>query len=107
MLKAFTVDFTYFNIQMANVDEIQVKEVNTEVIADTLGQRKIKQFELLYNNLYSHAYEMELMVLISCVETADPTALPSFEIFGAPAVAWESGMIEFYKKPLKKPLTSR
>lgn len=53
------------------------------------------------------AYEMELLILVSCVETADPKAQPMFELFGAPTENWESGQIEVYEKSLLEPLNSR
>jgi len=53
-MRAFTIDFRMFGIQKANVEDISVKEINTELICLSIGQRKIKQFELLYNNMQSH-----------------------------------------------------
>jgi hypothetical protein len=89
------------------VDDIKVKEINTELIAKCVGERKIKQFELLYNNLHSHLYDLELLILISCVETSDTKAEPKFELFGALTEVWENGLIEAYEKQLKFPISDR
>lgn len=73
------IDFRQFNLLTARAaEEIIVRPVDTTVISGKIGQRKIKQLELLYNNVKGHLYDMELLVLIACA-----TNSTQFEMFGA------------------------
>lgn len=41
--------------------------LNTQEIVDYLGQKQIKQLQILFNNLEKSTYDMEMLILIGSV----------------------------------------
>jgi hypothetical protein len=72
--------------------------MDTSVIIETIGQRKIRQLEVLYNNKLKHRNDMELLVLITCAEEGG-----NFLLFGGPI----DGDLRIYQKHLLFPMSQR
>ena len=64
IIQALIVDFRNFNPSTGTAADIEIKEVNTEVMSEVIGNKKIKQLKLVYNNIEAHKYELELLILI-------------------------------------------
>lgn len=103
-IEAYVIDFRSFDLKTKVISNIISDAVDTGIIADVIGNRRIKQLDFIWNNLESNGYELELVVLISCMEIQGLDPKQSFEMFGAVADGQD---IVIYTKQLTMPIGSR
>jgi hypothetical protein len=82
MLKGYTIDFRSFS-PAATAQDIYIRQIDTTAIALKIGERDINQLLMLYNNVSPYTYDMELLVLVDCVESNKDKSGQTFELFGA------------------------
>jgi hypothetical protein len=108
-MKGYTIDFREFGPQGSSAD-IKIREIDTTTIILKIGERDIKQLQMLYNNASPYTYDMELLILVDCSDNKEDKSGQTFELFGAVHTECDGNtneMIETYVKDLDYPIFKR